>query len=174
MAYADLATIQATDPGDPLTAAWCDQARDNDEFFRDPPACVAFHNTTQALTNNVFAFLLANSETFDNDSMHSTVSNTGRLTIQTAGRYDITTTLEFAQPVLGPGNRFADFRVNGTTIHRCALVAAAAGNVTIVTGQRKLVLNAGDYVEVRAAHDSGDATLNVTLVEFAALLLTKT
>lgn len=171
MAYADLSTIQATDPGDPLTAAWCDQARDNGEFFVDPPACSVFGSSAQSVPDSSPTPLTANSESFDNDSMHSTVTNTSRLTMQTAGRYLCVATATFAADV--DGFRRLTFRVDGTTSHTAVTAPVSSGSVNAgITGVRALVLNAGQYVEVLATHSAG-AALDVTLVEFFAMFLTR-
>ena len=173
MAYADLVTIQATDPGSVLTAAWCDQARDNDEFLIDPPACSVSHSTTQSLTNNTSTSLSADTETFDNDAMHSTVTNNNRITIQTPGRYLLIVTMSFANGTLG--SRAAAFRVNGTTAYPGQFLATTPSPNTHtleMNAARTLVLAAGDYVEARAYQDNGGA-LNVQLLEFAATYLTR-
>lgn len=41
----------------------------------------AYHNTTQSLNNSTATALLLNSEEYDTDSIHSTVTNTSRLTV---------------------------------------------------------------------------------------------
>ena len=175
MAYADLVTIQATDPGSVLTAAWCDQARDNDEFLIDPPACSVFHSTTQSVATSTFTVLSADSEVFDNDAMHSTVTNTARITAQTAGRYLLFTRHNWQANTTG--SRVIQYRVNGvdpgaTAQQLAALPVATAGINTQLSAAWSLVLAAGDYVEVAGWQNSG-AALNVTLEEFSAVFLTR-
>jgi len=172
MAYADLNTIQTTDPGDPLSAAWCDQVRDNDEFFRDPPACSVYNSAAVASADNVPILLLANSETYDNDSMHSTSSNTHRLTCQTPGRYLLTASVSWATNATS--NRAIEFSVNGSTLPGGTLLPSSGStNSTALVLTRTLVLAANDWVAVLATQRSG-GNLNVTLSEFAAVLLTLT
>jgi hypothetical protein len=171
VAYADLATVQTTDPGDVLTAAWCDQVRDNEEFLIDPPACSVFASGAQSVADDTGTDLTANSENFDNDSMHSTSSDTARITIQTPGRY-----LVFGQVVFAAdadGRRALLFRVNNTTDYNVqAVLSVGAINSMAISGVRALTLAAGDYVTCRVVHTAG-GSLNVTLNEFASFFMTR-
>jgi hypothetical protein len=172
MAYADLATIQDTDPGDILTAAWCDQVRDNEEFLIDPPSCSVFNSATQTLssTSVTWTSLTCDSENFDNDSMHSTSSNTARITAQTTGRYQLTATLEYVAN--STGFRGVRFFENGATIYLSQLLLPVTGAATRIQGTRNITLTAGEYVEVQGIQNSG-GNLDVTVVEFAALFITR-
>ena len=173
MAYVDVATIQTTDPGDPLTAAWCDQVRDNQEFLVDPPVCAVYHSTTQAVASSTQFWLEADSELYDNDSMHSTVTNTGRITAQTAGRFLAIATVIFEANTTVPAYRSVRFRVNGGSSVETTRFPSAGVNTTMVpTGVRTFVLSAGDYVEAGCIHNAG-VDLDVTLDEFLLLHLTR-
>lgn len=170
MTYAALSTVQATDPGDILTAAWCDQVDENFQFFADPPACSVFNSTAVAVGNNTNHIMVAGSENYDNDAMHSTSSNTSRITVQTAGRYLAIATVSFAANATG--NRQAEFYVNGVTSGGGALIDnAGASNSTGLLLVRMLVLSVGDYVEVNVVQRSG-GNLNATLSEFSMNLMT--
>src|SRR5262245_22049217 len=83
------------------------------DFLANPPACRAYHNAAQALTTGVEASLALNSERYDTDTMHDTVTNNSRLTIKTAGLYIITGHVEFANNATG--YRLGGLRVNNTT-----------------------------------------------------------
>lgn len=173
MAYADLATIQDTDPGDILTAAWCDQARDNDEFFIDPPACSVYASSGQTLTSTTGTptALTADSEFYDNDSMHSTSTNTDRITINTAGRYQFFACVEFQADA--DGARFVEFMHNGTTRYFVEQIPPAGATLeTIISGSRSIVCAVNDYVVVRARHNAGN-NLSVELNEFSARFITR-
>lgn len=172
MAYADLATVQATDPGDPLTAAWCDQVRDNEEFLIDPPFASVFNNAAVSVADNTITALTANSENFDNDALHSTVTNTGRLTVQTEGRYEFTCRVNFAADITD-GRRVLQLRKNGGTgITVASHRAVIDGNSQTLSGFLKDAMLAGDYIEVLCLHTAGNA-LNVTLQEFTAEFITR-
>jgi len=167
----DPATILTTDPGDVLTAAWCDTVRDDLEALIDPPACSVYHNTTQTKTTGTsLSALSANSENYDNDSMHSTVTNNSRITIQTAGRYEVGVVLSWAASATG--NRALAFTVNGTTDYVVDIRTGTASNSTAISGSRTLVLAAGDYVEPSVWQSSG-GDLNATLSEMYAIFRTR-
>lgn len=172
MPYTDANTISNPTTGQPILAAWGDQIRTNQEFFVDPPACSIYNSTTQSIATGATGTALnANSEYYDNDSMHSTVSNTSRITIQTAGRYLFIATVQFAANATG--NRRLAFVVNGTTTHESQLIAATtSANSVVLTAPRSLVLAASDYVEVVVWQTSG-GNLNVTLLEAAAMFQTR-
>lgn len=171
MPYIDPDTILTPDPGDVLTAAWCDVVRSDLEFLIDPPACSVYGSAAQSVADDTATDLTANSENFDNDSMHSTAVNTARITIQTAGRY-----LVFAQVVFAAdadGRRALLFRVNNTDDYNVqAVLSVGAVNSMAVSGVRALTLDVGDYVTCRVVHTAG-AALNVTLNEFATFFMTR-
>ena len=169
MPYVDTQTIHNPATGTAIPAAWGDQTRDNSEFLIDPPFASVSHSATQVSVNGVGLALLANTELFDNNAMHSTVTNTSRITIQTAGRYKVAATVEFATDA--DGDRRLVFRVNGTTTHQSLRVSSSASTV-ILTGTRDLVLAATDYVEVVATQSAGN-NLDVTLHEFSAMFVTR-
>lgn len=172
MSYADLLSIQATDPGDILTAAWCDQTRDNLEFLVDPPSCSVYDSGTQSVGNGATAVLDADSENYDNDAMHSTSSNTSRLSIQTAGRYLIQARVRFSGDA--DGFRQIDVITNGGSpqILSSSRPEPSGTLPCYLTGTLSLVLSDGDYIEVRAYQNAGNA-LDVKLLELAAVFITR-
>lgn len=172
MAYTDANTVSNPTTGQPILAAWGDQIRTNQEFFVDPPACSVYASSAQSVATGASGVALtANSENYDNDSMHSTSTNTSRVTAQTAGRYLCIATVQFAANATG--NRRVAFVVNGTTTHESTLIPAVqAVNSVVLTAPRSLVLAASDYVEVSVWQTSG-GNLNVTLLEFAAMFQTR-
>ena len=177
MAYADPATIQATDPGDPLSAAWCDQVRDNGEFFIDPPACSISDMTGSSVPTATPTLLGgASTETFDNDSMHSTSSSQSRITVQTPGRYLFMSTVTYASHA-GADDSFlrVSLRVNGTTSYGGMQIKGqtAASQAVRIQATRALVLAAGDYVETLVQHTLGGTVNPVTLDEMFCMFLTR-
>lgn len=171
MAYADLNTLHNPATGTIPPASWGDQARDNLEFLIDPPACSVYHNTTQTIaTGTTLLVLAANAENYDNNAMHSTVTNNSRITAITAGRYRIGVVLSWAANATG--NRATAFRVNGTTDYVVDIRVGTATNSTAISGSRTLVLAANDYVEVFVWQSSG-GNLDVTVSEFAAKFETR-
>lgn len=170
MAYVDIATLQTIATGQPFQAATLQQIRDNQEFFVDPPACSVYASSAQSVSNNSLTGLTADSENYDNDSMHSTSSNPQRITIQTAGRYLVSATVSFA--LNSSGIRFVEFFVNDSTRHFGQTIVPSTSDGMQVTATRTLVLNVGDYVSVRVRQTSG-GSLVVELLEFVALFQTR-
>lgn len=170
MPYVDPNTVHDPVTGTVAPAAWGDAVRDSLEFLIDPPLCNVFNSAAQSVPNDTSTAMTANSERDDNDAMHSTVSNTSRITAQTAGRYLVTCAVVFAANATG--RRAVDFRVNGTTTHNVLSSLPISTNSLAITGSRLLTFAAGDYVECMSYQNSG-AALNVTLNEFGAVFLTR-
>jgi hypothetical protein len=104
--------------------------------------------------------------------MHSTVTNTSRITIQTAGRYLVCCNVYYAANATG--TRFVDVLKNGTTAPAGSglrISTASSGTANLFFAST-LVLVVGDYIECRVHQNSGGA-LNCNLVEFTALYLTR-
>lgn len=173
MPYVDLNTIHNPATGTVAPASWGDQVRDNDEFLIDPPAVSIKESTAQSITNVTDTALTSDEENYDNNGMHSTVSNTTRLTAQTAGRYLVWGQVQWAGNT-GGFYRQMFFRVNGTTQYLVSL-SPAIGDVSVglqQSGSRTIVLAVTDYVELMVRHNAGGA-LNCTMGEFGALFLTR-
>lgn len=169
--YAALSTIQTIAAGEVFTAATLQQANDNGEFLIDPPACSIFDSTAQSLADNTSTAMTSNEENFDNDSMHSTASNTSRITIQTAGRYMFWATLSFAAN--STGHRVLRLLVNNTTTYDLQVInSGTAATPIVLSGSKSLVLAASDYVECIGAQNSGGA-LNVTFLDLTAVFITR-
>lgn len=165
MPYLDLNAIHNPSTGGIAPAAWGDQVRDNDEFLIDGPKCSVFNSAVQSVPTSTDSILTANSERYDNDGCHSTISQTSRTTIQTAGRYLLNANCKFLANATGV--RKVEFLINGTTVLNGMLVGAANGTDTDLQATRTWTFAVGEYVEVRAYQSSG-GNLDVTLLEFLA------
>lgn len=169
MAYVDISTLMTIAPGEPLPAAVVQQIRDNDEFLIDPPLCLVLSSVGQTIANNTATALTANTEVFDNDSMHSTTTNPERITIQTPGRYRFSTRIEFASS--GTGTREIRFYKNSVSLGAAFAMSPNAGTL-VVTTYWEDVSAAGDYYHVSVVQTSG-GNLNVTLRSFSAMFLSR-
>lgn len=169
MAYVDISTLMTIAPGEPLPAAVVQQIRDNEEFLIDPPLCSVMASNALAVANGSATALPANIELFDNDSMHSTSSNTERITIQTPGRYRFSTRVEFASS--GSGAREIRFYKNSLVLGAAFSMNPNAG-ILVVTTYWEDVSVAGDYYHVTVVQTSG-GSLNVTLRNFSATFLSR-
>jgi hypothetical protein len=171
MAYAALTTLMSIAAGEVLTAAVVQQINDNGEAHEDPAACSIFDSTAQSLPDNTSTAMTSNEENFDNDSMHSTATNTSRITIQTAGRYLFWATLSFAAN--STGHRVLRLLVNNTTTYDLQVLnSGTAATPIVLSGSKALVLAAADYVECIGAQNSGGA-LNVTFLDLTATRITR-
>jgi len=170
VAYVDLNTIHNPATGTVAPASWGDAIRDALEFLIDPPSCSVFNSAALSVANNTITNLTANSELFDNNGMHSTVTNTDRITAVTAGRYLFFATVTFANNATGA--RLLQFQKNGTTAYNVTQGPPVSGRDTDFSGVRAIDMVAGDYVVVQVRQESG-AALNVTLKEFGATYLTR-
>jgi hypothetical protein len=172
--YIDTNTIHNPATGTAIPAAWGDQVRDNLEFLVDSPVCSISDTSTTVNSATLVVLGATATENFDNDAMHSNVTNRSRITIQTSGRY------------LFLGNAYTDsftgtlhaffrisFRIDGTTaVGGTQLKNSTATEAVRLTAARSLVLTAGQYVEMTTQH-SLVGSIQVTLDEFVAQFLTR-
>lgn len=102
--------------------------------------------------------LTFDSESFDTDTMHSTSSNTGRITIQHTGIYVVGCHIEWG--TVGAGTSRVSLRANGVTF----LASYQEYNVTNMMEATTLrPFRAGEYVECTVSHqDAASANVNRT------------
>lgn len=118
------------------------------------PAARVYNSAAISLANYTATALTFNSERYDNDSIHSTSSNTGRLTATTAGVYQITGHVGFAGS--GTGRRQIYIRLNGSTLIGVQDgVPYTSGSDCYLTVTAEYKLAATDYVELVAFQNSG-------------------
>jgi hypothetical protein len=98
--------------------------------------------------------MLFDTEQYDSDGMHSTSSNTGRITATTAGLYSVRFNLAFAANATGI--RTASLRKNGTEVTFARTPATSAG-IAACGGAFDVYLAAGDYLELWGTQTSGGA-----------------
>lgn len=114
------------------------------------------------LTTGVLKLLTFDSERYDNDTIHSTSTNTGRLTTQTEGYYTIVGNARWAANATG--QRFLDIKLNGTTFIGIQSLDTTTGGFPAVTVTTTIYfLSVGDYVELHAFQNSGG---NLDVVNF--------
>jgi hypothetical protein len=103
--------------------------------------------TTGAETKLTF-----DSERYDTDSIHSTVSNTDRLTCKTAGKYLISGMAAFAS---GSGDRTILVYLNNTTIIGFVKFGGTSASTDGIHVSCIYDLNVSDYVDLRVVQGSG-------------------
>jgi hypothetical protein len=118
------------------------------------PAARAYNSANLALLAATWTTLTLNSERFDTDAVHSTVSNTSRLTVPSggAGLYSIGACVEFDTSAIGVGVDIGiRILLNGTTVLAETYHAGSFAAVDNVLNLSTLyALNVADYVEVQA------------------------
>lgn len=126
------------------------------------PHCWALHSTTQSLANNSWDPLSLDTDGVDVGAMHSTVTNTSRITIPTGqgGYYAIVAQVGFA--LNSTGIRGVGIRLNGSSILHSQILPAYNTGAELHTIQASFhhTAAADDYYEVVAFQTSGGA-LNV-------------
>lgn len=119
-------------------------------------------SANQSIANGTITTVLFDTETKDTDAYHSTVSNTGRITIPKTGVYLVEYMVTFAANTTG--QRYAWIALNGSTSNRFdgyMLISASSSDSTAVGGTAIMSLAATDYVETMVFQNSGGA-LNVS------------
>ena len=123
-----------------------------------------FNSIANSIDSGTAEVLTFDSERWDTDAIHSTVSNTGRLTCVTAGKYFIAGHVEWAAST-AQGLRRIEILLNGATVlalqdcEQRPLNAAQSVGCSITT-HYNLAVN--DYVELRVTQRA-TATLNVAV-----------
>ena len=129
----------------------------------DAYACRVTNSADQSVANNTNTALTFDTERFDTAALHSTSSNTSRITVPTggAGKWMIGGHIAFAGNTTGA--RYVGLRVNGTDYiaFQEAITTAATTTLGLCSVATLYALADGDYVELIAFQTSG-GNLNVT------------
>ena len=122
--------------------------------------CRVYNNANISIASSgVSQALTFNSERYDDFLMHSTSTNTSRLTAIRDGVYHIFAHIEYSAN--STGERFAIISLNGTTdIAVDSKTALGGGYSTYCSVTTNYLLSSGEYVEIKAMQTSGGA-LNV-------------
>lgn len=138
--------------------------RDNIAWLAtDSPACRVYNNANFSHNSSGnFLAVTFNSERFDNAAMHSTSSNTDRITIPTGGggKYLIGGATAFAAAA-GGTSRITGIGINGITTFAAAQSGYfGAGLTTYISVFTSYAVSAADYVVLPAYQDTG-GSLNI-------------
>lgn len=136
---------------------------DSTRFIDSPtqPRCVAFHSTTQSVSDSVTTTLLMDSEDTDVSGMHSTSVNTSRVTVPVGGDgfYAVIARAMFAANATGTRQLRITKNGGGTPL----VIQLAEGHATIdrtMQAVSAIQMAAGDYFEIDVFQSSG-GNLNV-------------
>lgn len=150
--------------GSKITAAYAnDDIRDAINFILDPPRLQASLSANVSLaTSGTWQLISWDTETWDNDSMHSTSTNTSRLIAPTAGRYLVSVNAFFAPNATG--TRGINLTPNGAgtkTANNAVLsdgyFAPANNTNNLVSATVEWSAAANDYLELWCVQSSGGA-----------------
>lgn len=132
----------------------------NDCF--DPPRCRVRNSANIAVANTTNTIITFDTEEFDVGGMHSTTTNTGRITIPTGGDGTYLVGCHASWAANATGARSIYIRLNGSTLLVPDTKPASSATVVERMGCSTIAkLVAGDYVEVIAYQESG-GSLNIT------------
>lgn len=132
-------------------------------FLLTPPLCQINNSTAISVPTAAFTVMPMDTEDVDNSGMHSTVTNTSRMTAVYPGWYRASGFVSFTGN--STGRRGGRWNVNGTATN-----PGAAYNATVATSASPEVplrtvdifLNVGDYLEAAAYQDSGSTLSTLT------------
>jgi hypothetical protein len=112
-----------------------------------------YHSVDQSIPNATVTVLAFDSERYDTDDIHDTVTNNSRLTCKTAGKYLIIGQVRFYAN--STGWRWVDIYLNGTTYIAAFRLDAnsASDHEMVIASIYDLAVN--DYVELRVVQTSG-------------------
>ena len=170
MPYVDLATILDPAVSVVATAAWGDQIRDNFRAVRGPARVRVHRNAVQSIPDNTDTSVLFDLEDIDTHSIHSTSSNTDRLTIPTGwgGDWMVGATVKWAVSTAGTF-RHAEILING------AIKIVDDDQPATTSGYAAQNLStlwfpaATDYFTLRVKQDTG-GNLNITPDGYAGVI----
>lgn len=129
-------------------------------FLMNPPTCEVIQTVAQSIPH-AGTIVNFDAELIDTDGMHSTVSNTSRITAQTPGRYMLWGGIGWSPN--GTNTRGAWLLINGVAVAGTEILVqastTASSQTTVPLRTKTVYLNAGDYIEVFGYQSSG-APLN--------------
>ena len=172
MAYVDADTVHVPEAGLVVPSFWGDVVRDDLTALNSVPAffgngSISAQESTTTNTHHIFDIPV---ERFDSDGMHSAVTNTSRVTIQTPGKYLIVVTTWWSVNLVGV--RASRLRYNGVTMYLGEQHNAGYAEHASVCSVFDIYLDAGDYVEPAGTQNTG-SNLNAFLKQFGVIWVSR-
>jgi len=122
-----------------------------------------YNSAAQAIGSSSWTVLAFDSEDYDTDTIHDTVTNNNRLTCVSAGKYLIT--INVSWEANATGRRIISFRKNGADARGLVTGTVDSSNLCVQVVMTILDLSATDYIEARVFQTSGgelDLTSDIT------------
>lgn len=138
----------------PTAAQFNEQIRDNELFLYGPPTCRVYNNANLTIPNATETAVTLNAERRDPYAMHSTVTNTSRVTVPIDGFYEFGGHLSY-DGASSTGYRSLLLKVNGSTVAQDERNAVTGGVATTVSLATAYELTAGQYIQMFAKQSSG-------------------
>lgn len=143
--------------------------------FAQLPALRVTKSANQTVVQNTATLITWNTETYDLDNMHSTVSNTDRLVATTAGTYMVFITLTMTRGATPTGYRRVSVYANtGTLVAEDSVspytTGSSSDNGASLSPSGSFRLSAGQYFYVEVLHNQAE-TLNVRAAESSASMV---
>lgn len=163
MPYSDVGTKAV---GAVLPASHINGIRANQQYFASTfPHCNIKETTAQSIATGTWVPMTSDEEISDIGGMHSTVTNTSRVTIPAGegGLYRAAAIVTFVAN--STGNRFLGFGKNGVAPLAATSAVGSSTLDHVLSASQSFVLAAGDYLECMVYHTVG-VPLNVTLIDF--------
>lgn len=139
---------------------WNSQVRDPARFMNSPPRALVTYTSTQTSSTGVYILCAWDTETYDTDTIHDPATNNSRLTVRSAGLYNIWANVFWAGNATGA--RVVQVRKNsagsstgGTGLMLAEMKTAGSALASNAFVTREVFLAAGDYVETFAYQNSG-------------------
>lgn len=134
--------------------------RDAVAFLINPPRCSVYNSAVITPVTATWTLHTWDTELYDNDTMHSTVSNTSRLVATTVGLYDTKVQIAFAANATGiraiqVRKNSAGNSASGTRVGWSYISANGAGGQQSITFDKDVPMTAADYLEVFIYQSSG-------------------
>ena len=164
MGYTDPETVHNPASGQVAPASWGDQVNANQQWFADPARVKVYRSSNFTTSTATQTAVLWNAEEWDTDTMHSTVSNTDRLTATTAGRYIVLCQVLFAAGSTATTGRRLQIWKNGTSgvlLASDLIESPSAVAYNRLQAAVEVELAASDYVSAVVYQDS---TVNLDVI----------
>jgi hypothetical protein len=121
----------------------------------DKPVWFLANSVAQSTTTAVQTAITLDTESIDNANLHSTTTNTSRVTFAAAGKYAVGAQLAFASNATG--YRQATFYYNGASTGALVTAVPITGAATSIQVAALVSVTAASYLEVFALQTSGGA-----------------
>lgn len=126
------------------------------DSLMNPPSAKAYSVASQSIPTGTNTLVTFDSESWDNNSMHSTSTNTSRITVPVAGVYLCSWYVRFAASAT-LAYRIVQVMKNGVVQDESSLGHSATTTIAEGSGCQQLKCAANDYIEIRAFQNTGSA-----------------